>query len=781
MNKRIISIAIALSIVISVLLAYQNLYDNNFHFDDSHTIQDNPYIRDISNLPKFFTLGSQTFSSLPANQVYRPIVTSTLAIDYWLSKHFSDSHSGYDVHYYHYSMMITYILLLVLVFAFILKIFNKTYKHHWNIYFAFFATAFFGLHTINAETINYIISRSDLLSTFFVIAAFDIFIYFPKLRKWGIFLIPFLLGMLTKLTTAMFIPLLISYYYIFEYLKLDIVSRKIKRKELLLQVLALVAIMILLVIFVMNMQSDTFVPGTHSRWHYLITMPYVLLHYFISFFYPYLLSADTDWTVITSVLDAKFIIGMLFIAFMVAAFFISMKNKKLKPVSFGILWFFFTLAPTSSFIPLAEVMNDHRMFYPLIGFSFAIVNVLSIFIIKYEYHIKESKLFKIILMLFVIGVLGGHFYGVRVRTEVWQNGKSLWHDVTIKSPHNGRGLMNYGLHLMGNKQYDEAMEYYQKALVYSPYYSYLYTNMAICYEAMGDVENAEVNYKNSLKYGYYNHKTHYYYGSFLLSQKRYKEAIKEYKISLEMAPKYIYSKYKLMEIYSVLQDWVNLREIVKDVISDFPNDPTAIYYADFVKGKMTNLERARLKVKDYPSADAFTELSLYYYKANKFDSSLYAAKNILKYDKNNTAAYINICAANNVLGNWDEAITAGEKALKLDPDNQLAKNNLAVSYRRKKLQQKLETEEDVNKLIDLSLSFYKEGLFEWCIKTCEKIIDIDSTNFVAYNNMCSAYNSLKDWDHAIKAGKMAVKLSPESELAQNNLKLAENALKRKKQ
>jgi tetratricopeptide (TPR) repeat protein len=780
MNRKVLNIIISISIVFSVLFAYQNLYDNSFHFDDSHTIQDNPYIRDISNLPKFFTLGSQTFSSLPANQVYRPVVTSTLAIDYWLSQHFSDSKNGYDVHFYHYSMMITYILLLVLLFAFFLKIFNITRKHRWNIYFAFFATAFFGLHTINAETINYIISRSDLLSTFFVIAAFDIFIYFPKLRKWGIFLIPFLLGMFTKLTSAMFIPLLISYYYIFEYLQFDIVTRKIKRKELLLQSLLLISIMLALVVFVMKMQSDTFVPGTHSRWHYLITMPYVLLHYFISFFYPYKLSADTDWTVITSVLDIRFFIGMLFILLMMVAFIISIRNRKLAPISFGILWFFFTLAPTSSFIPLAEVMNDHRMFYPLIGFTFAIVYLVSIFIVKKEYKIRESRVYQSLLSLIILGILGGHFYGVRVRTEVWQNGKSLWYDVTIKSPKNGRGLMNYGLQLMAEQKYDEAMTYYKKAEVYSPYYSYLFTNMAICYNAMGDEVNAEVNYKKSLQYGYYNHKTHYYYATFLLGKKRYKEAIEEYKISLEMSPKYIYSKYKLMEIYSELQDWVNLRAIVADVISDFPNDATAIYYADLVKGKMTKLELARKNAKTTPSADAFIELSLYYYKANKFDSSLFAAEQILNFDKNNPVAYINICAANNVLGNWDAAIRAGEKALRLDPGNQLAKNNLAVSYRRKKMQQKLDNEEDANKLIDLSLSFYNEGLYKHCVKTCQKIIDIDSNNSIAYNNMCSAYNALKDWDNAIKAGEMAVKLSPESELAKNNLKLAKNALERTK-
>jgi len=209
MSNKIKYIIISLGILLSVLFAYQNIYDNTFHFDDSHTIQDNPYIQDITNIPIFFTQGATTFSNLPSNQVYRPIVTTSIAIDYWISSKLSSDGNGFHTKYYHYSMMITYIVLLVLLFFFFLRLFHQARPNSWNIYFAFFATAFYGLHTVNAETINYIISRSDLLSTFFVIAAFDIFLYFPKKRKLGLFLIPLVLGILTKLTAAMFIPMLL--------------------------------------------------------------------------------------------------------------------------------------------------------------------------------------------------------------------------------------------------------------------------------------------------------------------------------------------------------------------------------------------------------------------------------------------------------------------------------------------------------------------------------------------------------------------------------------------
>src|SRR5918993_1702091 len=68
----------------AVLLTYSNHFGNDFHFDDAHTIQNNLFIRDLGNIPRFFA-SPGTFSSLPANQSYRPLLTTTLAIDYRLA------------------------------------------------------------------------------------------------------------------------------------------------------------------------------------------------------------------------------------------------------------------------------------------------------------------------------------------------------------------------------------------------------------------------------------------------------------------------------------------------------------------------------------------------------------------------------------------------------------------------------------------------------------------------------------------------------------------------
>src|SRR6267142_3495711 len=70
-------------VLLALLAAYANHFHNSFHFDDAHTIETNAAIRELRNVPLFFR-DATTFSSLPSNQSYRPLVSTLLAIDYRL-------------------------------------------------------------------------------------------------------------------------------------------------------------------------------------------------------------------------------------------------------------------------------------------------------------------------------------------------------------------------------------------------------------------------------------------------------------------------------------------------------------------------------------------------------------------------------------------------------------------------------------------------------------------------------------------------------------------------
>ena len=71
--------------------------------------------------------------------------------------------------------------------------------------------------------------------------------------------------------------------------------------------------------------------------------------------------------------------------------------------------------------------------------------------------------------------------------------------------------------------------------------------------------------------------------------------------------------------------------------------------------------------------------------------------------------------------------------------------------------------------LNKSLACYREGNFQGSIDAARKALEADPDSSEAYNNICAAYNELRQWEKAIEAGEQAVKLNPANQLAKNNL------------
>src|ERR1700738_4430361 len=110
-NKSVAWLGGALLLIAVLVAAYANHFQNGFHFDDAHTIVNNAAIRELRNIPLFFR-DATTFSSLPSNQSYRPLVSTLLAIDYCL---------GGGLHPYWFHMLIFALFVaLTLLMAFVI-------------------------------------------------------------------------------------------------------------------------------------------------------------------------------------------------------------------------------------------------------------------------------------------------------------------------------------------------------------------------------------------------------------------------------------------------------------------------------------------------------------------------------------------------------------------------------------------------------------------------------------------------------------------------------------
>jgi tetratricopeptide (TPR) repeat protein len=615
--------ALILLVLASICGAYTNHFENSFHFDDSHTIVDNPHIRSLRNVPAFFT-DTSTFSVLPSNRSWRPLLPLSLAIDYQIGH-------GLTPVAFHASTFLWFLLLVWLVYRFSLLIFERQVPPG-GIPLAALAAAIYGLHPVCAETVNYIIQRGDLYATLGVLAGVYLYAARPEWRRFGIYLLPVIAGQLSKPPALIFPVILFAYAYTVE---------KRPLRSSLISTLPSVGVTILITVISSRMTPPSFNAGAVSAFSYRITQPYVALRYFSDFFLPLHLSADSDLSPISSFSDPHVIAGFAFLGLVIATTIVTCRRASTRPIGFGLIWFLAALAPTSLF-PLAEVENDHRMFFPFIG--------LTISAVWAAYLALRPVLTSTFAYAAAIAILAALACGTHVRNEVWLNEATLWRDVTIKSPNNGRGLMNYGLTLMGTGDYGPALDYFNRAQLRTPNYYILEVNLGVIHGQLGHDLEAQQHFERALALASREAVPHYYYARWLDQHGRHLEALGRVRQAIALNPSFLPSQDLLRQIESSRPRW--------------------------------DLELARAEQTAKTPAQLL-DLSLRYHQSRRYLESIRIAQAALKLQPDFPEAYNNLAAAFEELGLWDQAIQAATRAIELKPDFTLARNNLAWSLSQK--------------------------------------------------------------------------------------------------
>jgi len=495
--------------------------------------------------------------------------------------------------------------------------------------------------------------------------------------------------MFIKEQTAMFAPILFFYILLFEsQVSLsDIFNKKHfkKLKSTFMKTLPALLVCGFLGLLVVKMQTKTFTPGGVSTFNYFMSQPWVYLRYFIAFFLPLNLSADSDWAAFKNIFDERVIVGFAFMILLGVIAFKASKSEKTKLVAFGILWFFFALLPTSSLIPLAEITNDHRMFFPFVGLVMAVCWGAFLWLIKFENAIKNKWSSKFLLVILVLLILGGNAYGIRERNKVWSSEESLWYDVTIKSPANGRGLMNYGLSQMAKGNFKVALDYYNKALVYLPFYPYLQVNLGIVKNAMGNTFEAEGHFINAVQLGSTFNETFYFYANFLFNQNRFSESLVNAEKSLSLSPAHLPTRHLLLNLYVQTKNKEKLEALINETLQIYPADEYCMKFKNYdFSGSTSDTDSLEQIAEKSKAPQDFLNLSLSYYNQKQYDKCIEACNKALKIKPDYAEAYNNICSSYNALSEWDKAIEACTKCLQIKPDFQLAKNNLNYAKSQKK-------------------------------------------------------------------------------------------------
>lgn len=147
-------------IAIAVVLVYANSLGGSFHYDDLHSIVENPHIRSLSGIPSFFA-DPHSFSVDADKAMFRPLLLVTYAVNYALG--------GYDVIGYHLVNVGLHLICSLLVWSLARALGLKPWV-------ALGSALLFGLHPLCAEPVNYISSRSESMAACLYLAAFRLFL-----------------------------------------------------------------------------------------------------------------------------------------------------------------------------------------------------------------------------------------------------------------------------------------------------------------------------------------------------------------------------------------------------------------------------------------------------------------------------------------------------------------------------------------------------------------------------------------------------------------------------
>jgi hypothetical protein len=368
MSNRFNLIAFGIIAVMTVI-AYSNTFTASFHFDDNPAIVDNASIKRMT-----------MDNIIGILQGGRPVVYLSLMLNYQLG--------GMNVVGYHiFNIAVhvgnSFLVYLLIVNTLNLPIFKETFREKAR-RIALFTALLFAVHPVQTESVTYIISRSELLATFFYLAAVLLFVAALQSKEVihkafyyiGVFLSS-LFSMASK-EWAVTLPALIMLY---DYLFLS--DRKASDVLSHWKAFVLAAAPWGIVLSRLNLMSNASV-GFHmtsstagvsppNAWTYLLTSFNVIWTYIRVLFLPINQNLDYEYPRAVTLFEFPTLLSFVGHLAVIGTAFWLFRKKGWLLIPFGVAWFYIGLSPTQSFVPVMDIIFEHRVYMPSIGFFLVFV------------------------------------------------------------------------------------------------------------------------------------------------------------------------------------------------------------------------------------------------------------------------------------------------------------------------------------------------------------------------------------------------------------------------
>lgn len=156
----------------------------------------------------------------------------------------------------------------------------------------------------------------------------------------------------------------------------------------------------------------------------------------------------------------------------------------LRLVGLGILWFYLTLLPESSVVPIADLIYEHRVYLPMIGLVIAFSGLAYNIYNRYKNY---NPVFLCFLLFTFYSLLSIATFR---RAYVWGNEVRLWADIYEKAPNKPRANKNYGVVLAAAGRYEEGVKRLARAVELESDNADYWSNFGTAYLRWGKYEES---------------------------------------------------------------------------------------------------------------------------------------------------------------------------------------------------------------------------------------------------------------------------------------------------
>ncbi len=454
------------------IAAYSNTLNGPFHFDDIPNIAENLSLYPLNpgrlwdySPPRFITNLSFSFN------IYL---------------------SGFETWGFHIFNLLIHILNAMIVFNLVELILRTLPEKNYvppsqrNIFSLAVALLFLS-HPIQTQAVTYIVQRSTSLASLFYLGTIWAYLK-ARLEDARYFRLTCLLAAMAMFTKEISFTLPLAILFTELYFFPPSSNAELRKK--ILRWLPFAAFFIIIPwLYWTNAEHLTRSGGSMnilpsaatdiSSRDYFLTQFRVIRTYLRLLFFPVNQCLHYDYRISSGWGDMEtWLAGGLLLAILTVMLYLIKKNRLL---SFGILWFFLTLSVESSFIPIADVIFEHRLYLPMFGFSLFAVSLLWILA-------RSLNVFALVVFSLAT-VLSAATYA---RNDVWKNKISLSLDALKKYPLKGIVHASLGdAYSRELKDDKNAVISYERALELGFDTPLTYYNLATAYARLGNLSKSD--------------------------------------------------------------------------------------------------------------------------------------------------------------------------------------------------------------------------------------------------------------------------------------------------